>query len=272
MMRIPTRHKILSIAAVGFALICLVTSPQVMQVENAAAETVIQSVYSGFPLNLVPLSRGACGNDDVLTRATCMSACDRLAMKVRRNDDRSPAITRIAAITFHEPVQLSPSGEEAPQELPGSLAETGSKVLAEVIVYLRDIALEKSKPIPEEINRKLMPYFDRQILEKVRYTTDWNPTVGAALRQFIDTDHFALAVTLDNVIVFSDQESLKNLWLWAHELKHVEQYDRWGVKSFAFNYLQNYQSVENEANEYAAKVLREMRSSAKKPATLGPHF
>jgi len=157
------------------------------------------------------------------------------------------------------PMQPPPSGTEVPREFPGNLAETGSKVLAEVIVYLRDMALESAKPMPEKIKGKLMPYFELQLLEKVRYTTDWNPTLGAALRRFIDTDTYALAVTLDHVIVFSDEESLNNVWLWAHELKHVEQYERWGIKTFALNYLQDYQSVENEANEYAGQVLGKLR-------------
>lgn len=167
----------------------------------------------------------------------------------------------------HEPLHLWLSSEEPHQESPGNLTETGMQVLAQAIVYLRDIELENSKPVPEKIKRKLTPYFDRHILEKARYTTDWSPTIGAALRQFIDTDRYALAVTLDNVIVFSDEESLDNLWLWVHELKHVEQYDRWGIKTFAGNYLQDYQSVENEANEYAAQVLRDLRSLPKKPTT-----
>lgn len=164
---------------------------------------------------------------------------------------------------------LTRPGEDAPQEFPGNLTDTGIQVLAQAIVYLRDIVIENSKPMPEKIKRKLTPYFDRHILQKVRYTTDWSPAISAALRRFMDTGRYSLALTLDNVIVFSDEESLDNLWLWVHELKHVEQYDRWGIRTFAGNYLENYQSIENEANEYAAQVLRELRSLPRKPTAQG---
>ncbi len=156
------------------------------------------------------------------------------------------------------------SVDETPEEHFGTFWETGSTVMAEAIIYLRDLAMENAKPLPTEIKRKLTPYFDPLILEKVRYTAEWSPTVEAALRRLIDTDKFALAVTLDNVIVFSDEESLDNMWLWVHELKHVEQYDRWGIKGFAHNYLLDYRSVEQEANDYARQVIRQMLTLTKK--------
>lgn len=173
-------------------------------------------------------------------------------------------ISLAADMDAHESGHLVVSADEPSEENSGTLLETGSAVMAEAIVYLRDLALQNAKPIPTKIKQKLTPFFDPLVLEKVRYTTEWSPSVGAALRQLIDTEKYALAVTLDNVIVFSDEESLDNLWLWAHELKHVEQYSRWGIKGFALNYLMDHQAVEQEANDYAGQVIRQVLTLTKK--------
>ena len=173
-------------------------------------------------------------------------------------------ISVAAEMDLHESGGLVVTGEEPSKEDSGTLLEAGSAVMAEAIVYLRNLALENAKPMPAIIKQKLTPFFDPLVLEEVRYTTERSPLVGAALRELIDTDKYALAVTLDNVIVFSDEESLENLWLWAHELKHVEQYARWGVKGFARNYLLDHQAVEQEANDYARKVMQQLVTLTKR--------
>lgn len=191
--------------------------------------------------------------------------CSIAAAQVR--PPSGPALTRLshsADTNVRESNALILSADETPEEHFGTFWETGTTVMAEAIIYLRDLAVENAKPMPAKIKRKLTPYFDPLILEKVRYTAEWSPTVEAALRRLIDTDKYALAVTLDNVIVFSDEESLNNMWLWVHELKHVEQYDRWGIKGFAYNYLLDYRSVEQAANDYARQVIRQMLTLTKK--------
>jgi uncharacterized protein DUF4157 len=45
-------------------------------------------------------------------------------------------------------------------------------------------------------------------------------------------------VTLIDVIIFRDEQQAADPVLWAHELTHVEQYDRLGVEAFAVQYLQ----------------------------------
>jgi hypothetical protein len=166
-----------------------------------------------------------------------------------------------AAARASENIQTPQYNDNAKPDFPSSVYETGSQFLAEAIVYLRDLMATTAKPVPPAIRHKLEPYFEQHILDKARYSTEWNPTIRAGLRQLIDTNRFFVAVTLDYVIVFSDEESLNNMWLWIHELKHVEQYDRWGVKSFAANYLLNHGMVEQEANDYARMVLRKMARS-----------
>lgn len=174
------------------------------------------------------------------------------------------AAARSASVETEAPNSRSPSAvsgkltrqEEPLQDLTAMAKETGSQVLARAIVYLRDLALQEAKPIPLEVQIKLAPFFPANLLDKVRYSIALNPLVRSALRELIETDRYSLAFTLDYVIVFADEGGVDDLWLWAHELTHVQQYARWGVESFARFYIDNHRQVEKEAHEYANQVLR----------------
>jgi hypothetical protein len=61
----------------------------------------------------------------------------------------------------------------------------------------------------------------------------------------------ANAVTLIDVIIFRDEQQAADPLLWAHELTHVEQYDRLGVEAFAAQYLQQAWVLEQEARARA---------------------
>jgi hypothetical protein len=59
----------------------------------------------------------------------------------------------------------------------------------------------------------------------------------------------ASAITLIDVIVFRDSGWANDLATSAHELKHITQYQDWGVHSFAVQYMQSWNSVEDPAYE-----------------------
>lgn len=187
-----------------------------------------------------------------LTSGTLAKPCD--------DSDRSKLFSELNQ-TNADYIYQRPSGDKPSQDLYQPFWKTGNKAIAKALAYLRDLALTKAHPLPKEIKQKLGPYFAPDLLDKARYATDWNTSIGAVLRQLLDTDRYAMAVTLDYVIVFGDRQSLENLWLWIHELKHVEQYDRWGVETFTGNYLLDHLKVEQEANDYAARVMRKIRNS-----------
>lgn len=66
----------------------------------------------------------------------------------------------------------------------------------------------------------------------------------------------AQAITLDYVIVFKDEnDALYNPTLWAHELTHIEQFQRWGIRDFSIRYLRSHPSVENEAYQAETRYL-----------------
>ncbi|MDT4875752.1 hypothetical protein FQZ97_1111450 [compost metagenome] len=69
------------------------------------------------------------------------------------------------------------------------------------------------------------------------------------------------AVTLVDVILFRDREgALHDVALWAHELKHVQQFREWGVEGFAARYAEDPDSVEAPAYEVQTKVSKERRA------------
>lgn len=68
------------------------------------------------------------------------------------------------------------------------------------------------------------------------------------------------AVTLIDTIIFrrpSDAED--NVALWAHELKHVQQYQQLGVEEFARRYTRNYDDLEAPAYKTEAEVRKAAR-------------
>jgi hypothetical protein len=142
--------------------------------------------------------------------------------------------------------------------LPGAVTDMAVDTLAEAIRYSRERASATAKPIPERIKRALSPYFDPVILDKVRYTTDWGASERLTLYRLIMANENVQAVTLNDIIVFREQRGVEDVFLWSHELKHVEQYDRWGVRRFSANYLMDYQRVEQEADDHAVSIYRKL--------------
>ena len=90
--------------------------------------------------------------------------------------------------------------------------------------------------IPEFIKERLKPFFNRNILDNVRWTTNRGNVFSVIAKGGIELEG-ALAVTLDNIVVFKNQESaLYDVGLWAHELEHVMQYQELGIDHFAEYY------------------------------------
>ena len=82
-------------------------------------------------------------------------------------------------------------------------------------------------------------------------------SLGSAVMQNPDTE----AVTLVDIIVFRNlNDAMDNLALWAHELKHVEQYQQWGVREFAVRYSRDFNTVEGPAYEMQRRVASALRA------------
>ncbi|MDV7213348.1 eCIS core domain-containing protein [Azotobacter beijerinckii] len=151
-----------------------------------------------------------------------------------------------------------------------TLLQAGVPVLQELIVGSRDEALRSGvRPMPPDIRRQLAGFLPERVLAAARYRVQGGEdlTLQSNLIRYGD----AQAITLDYVIVFeSSDDALHNPTLWAHELTHVDQYQRWGIQEFSARYLRDYQAVEREAYEaeprYAAWAKQQKN---RKPAPGG---
>ncbi|MFN3513882.1 MAG: hypothetical protein ACK41C_12595 [Phenylobacterium sp.] len=145
--------------------------------------------------------------------------------------------------------------------------EAAWPALAQAIRFSRSQALASDpQPIPDEIQRTLAPYFDAAVLSRTRWTlADRRLGLGSLLAGWYYEEG---AVTLDDVVVFSDHAMVVNVWLWAHELAHVEQYRRRGIDRFAFDYITDWRALEAEANARAFAVTADIRArrSAAQPS------
>jgi hypothetical protein len=133
--------------------------------------------------------------------------------------------------------------------------ERGSGLLADLIQSAREAAIANGvRPIPPQIHRALLGYFPEAMLRKVRYASGHADaiTVPGLVMTYGHID----AVTLVDVILFRDDDAARSdARLWAHELTHVMQYERWGVEEFATRYLQDSEAVEQEARDNAARFV-----------------
>ena len=156
------------------------------------------------------------------------------------------------------------------EELLRRSPDAAARPLAEAIRFSRREALrQRPREIPTQIRQLLQPHFAPAVLDEVRWTTAGGDLgAGALLARWYYEEG---AVTLDDVIVFSDAAVARNVWLWAHELAHVEQYQRLGVDGFARAYARDWRRLEAEASARAFAVtakIREARAAAPSPVAV----
>jgi len=156
------------------------------------------------------------------------------------------------------PIESSSSPSPTVEDWLATLGTAMGPTLADAIRRGRDQAYPHGKTIPAAIQQKLAPFFPPALLQKVRYSTEWQHATsdGALYSLLIATG--AEAVTLEKVIIFRDAQHAADPLLWAHELTHVEQYARLGVAAFATQYLQQGWQMEQEAKAKASKIQRQL--------------
>jgi len=143
----------------------------------------------------------------------------------------------------------------AQQTVPPSLLEHGTLLLATLIQAARETAIANGvKPVPPRMYSALLGFFPDAVLRKVRYASGYADAIsipGLAMSYgHID------GVALVDVIMFRDDKAARtDAKLWAHELTHVMQYERWGVEGFARRYLQDYNAIEQEARDNADRYV-----------------
>lgn len=131
--------------------------------------------------------------------------------------------------------------------------ESVAPTLKNLIIYSRQDALNAGAgPLPPEVIREFDGFYGRDVLSAF-----WRIGQGNDLSLQANSFRFGdrAAIALDTVLVFRSGGDANSLWLWAHELAHIEQYRRWGIDNFAKRYVRNYEAVEAEANRRADEFM-----------------
>lgn len=128
-----------------------------------------------------------------------------------------------------------------------SLREYAARLLTRLIETTREQAIADGvQPMPPAVYRGLLGYFPAFLLQKARYAIARNKGIVLPSLAFSYGDKSAM--TLGDVILFRDERAAQtDLKLWAHELTHVMQYQRWGMDGFAARYVSDSSAVEKEA-------------------------
>ncbi len=129
------------------------------------------------------------------------------------------------------------------------LAQIHGAAIAAWFQGSRETAVSGSGPVPPQVRLALNGYISDDVLNRARYKVGDNGIFNAA-NDILKVNNDIAAVTLVDVIVFRDgNDASSNYKLWAHELKHVQQFMEWGVKDFGIRYARDYNSVEGQARE-----------------------
>lgn len=145
--------------------------------------------------------------------------------------------------------------EGASKTVNEALVQTAAPALQEAIARSRDDALRSGvQPIPSNIRQNLEGFIPENIINVARYRVRGGGDLSLQVNAIKYGE--AAAITLDYVIVFaSENDALYNPVLWVHELTHVSQFQRWGMRDFSIRYTRSYSSVEKEAYEAETKYL-----------------
>ncbi|MEX5685903.1 eCIS core domain-containing protein [Pseudomonas silesiensis] len=148
--------------------------------------------------------------------------------------------------------------------LPDGIFQVAAPALALWLTQARaEAASAGTQPVPPHIREQLLRWYAPGVLDTARYKISDNGQFNAATAMLQNPD--VGAVTLIDIILFRDaQAAEQDIALWAHELKHVQQYQEWGVAGFAQRYTQDFNAVEAPAYAVQVEVRRWVREGAKR--------
>lgn len=140
------------------------------------------------------------------------------------------------------------TGFEVERFLTGAQSQAAALFFEQWLMQSRNAAASAgTSSIPPYIRQQLQGFYQEALLDRVRFTTAELGALNLANLSIHYGD--AAAVTLIDVIVFKKAtDAYNNTTLWAHELKHVQQFHEWGVAGFVRRYLEDWNGVEDEAH------------------------
>jgi hypothetical protein len=146
------------------------------------------------------------------------------------------------------------------------LARLGAVALAEAMHQARATYAHSGAPLPPGVRVLLSLSFPAAVLDRVRVVdTDAEGSLPAIINE-IQTRYGEAAaggqsaVTIDDLVAFSEIPDASALDFWAHEVQHVVQFQKLGgIDGFAATYTRDYRKLEADANAVAAKALADAR-------------
>nr|WP_234461778.1 DUF4157 domain-containing protein [Stutzerimonas stutzeri] len=177
----------------------------------------------------------------------------------------TPASAQTTCLPGQQPICLSgsclcvPGSATDTQAVYGRLQRMAALALQNWIQQSRDrLVAGGVAPLPLHVRSQLEPYFELAVLESAHYRVGDEVALNAGNTLLRNPD--VNAVTLIDVIVFRhERDAQDNVALWAHELKHVEQYQEWGVAEFARRYTHDFLAVERPAYALEREVEKALQ-------------
>ncbi len=150
--------------------------------------------------------------------------------------------------------QLPDQIRQLPQTI-GNLFNPAGLALAAAVRQAEGQASFGAQPIPPSVYQKLQPFFPSDFLQSVHYNTFDRAriTLDSAVMMF---NNDVLAITLNDVVVFRNENDAQNPITWAHELTHVQQYRYMGIDTFANVYSTNAWILENQAIDAQSRIAQ----------------
>jgi hypothetical protein len=151
--------------------------------------------------------------------------------------------------------------------IPAGLLDYAGDALAGLIDGARQQAIADGvRPIPPAVYRSLLGYFPAALLQRCRFAVGNSRALTLPMLAFSYGD--ATGITLSDVVLFKNERVADNdLKVWAHELTHVMQYQRWGIEGFAERYVRDSGAVEQEAIDNADRFAAWLPRRGMAPAS-----
>jgi hypothetical protein len=141
------------------------------------------------------------------------------------------------------------------------LAQLGAIGLAGALRQTHQFYSGRGKPLPDAVKVMLSISFPKPVLDRVRVIdTGDEASLPAILNQVQTSIGEAVggqsAVTVDDLIAFSQIPGLSSVDFWAHEIQHVMQYRQLGgIDGFAAAYTRDHRKLEANARAVSEKAV-----------------
>lgn len=148
--------------------------------------------------------------------------------------------------------------ERAAGQAAGEPGAAYAAALAAALQAVHDQYAGSAKPIPADVKQALAAEYASELARARYVASQLAVDVLTAIDRFQGTSlrEGLHAVTVDDIIVFSSEPSISDVWMWAHELHHVRQYQERGtILGFVRWYLSDCNAVEQAADDRANRAL-----------------